>query len=358
MSGVPLGSLVVRYSGTFATYSFANVRPQPVRYRRELFRAPFGTTWFTAGDGVQQPERFLVTVEVSDEDGPVESAVVAAELEDRLAACTRIEAHVGVFDVVACERITRTVIPGGFRVEALLASARGLKLGIAYVMATPETPSTFDSTHVALLEDLGYVVTVFSGDELPNAADLYRYQAIVLGAGGLAEEAAWSAVANVNVLFLYAPMANNLGWAVTDTAPFTSFTTLDVLPSAVGHPLVGGASAGPVVLYTTAYQTPSYTLGNIDASEEAYPMLSRGSPASAYYLVHYESIEGVRYVTFPASGASANPYTEDGAALFAAAVAWVTDMTLAFTPGVTQSYAGSTEGYAGDSTTFAGGEPT
>lgn len=124
--GIRVGAARLAGNGSVYLWSRVNARVGQISFDRELFRAPFGTSWWQAGDGLQTAVDVVL-------DGEVVAASIgaaAAELELLRAAAeaaVAVQFAFGEFRIAGVRSIVRSPIERGYRVVVTFATAAGFE---------------------------------------------------------------------------------------------------------------------------------------------------------------------------------------------------------------------------------------
>jgi hypothetical protein len=116
-------------NGTRLVIPLSNVRTRPFQFDRRMLRAPFGSTWFQAGDGRRGVEVVTVSVDVvNDAGGITDAALLANQLAVSAAGVILIDSPFGFFDVLALSSFSRVPIESGYRFDFAFGTLNGLRL--------------------------------------------------------------------------------------------------------------------------------------------------------------------------------------------------------------------------------------
>lgn len=101
-----------------------DVRAESISFDRELHRNPYGSSWFSSGSYVANPQFVRVTAEVwasSIEDAHADAELVRVACED----ATLLVTSYGEWPIAALQSFSRSPIEAGYRLDILFVSISG-----------------------------------------------------------------------------------------------------------------------------------------------------------------------------------------------------------------------------------------
>jgi len=112
-------------SGPDRVVTRATARLLTGRYRKHTFRAPYGTSWHHAGDGLADPLEVSLVVHVHDASITTAASTVDDIITD-LRAATHVSTPLGRFANGGLASVTQTPDALGYRLDAILIAASAL----------------------------------------------------------------------------------------------------------------------------------------------------------------------------------------------------------------------------------------
>ena len=122
---IPPGYAVVEFGdGTTLEIELVNVRPEAVRVDRLVTRAPLGTAWGPAGDGVREGEAFRLDAFVLD-DTLSGAADETRSIVWALQNAVLIRLPFGAFQPAGVVSVVKSPVVGGWRLGLTILSTSG-----------------------------------------------------------------------------------------------------------------------------------------------------------------------------------------------------------------------------------------
>jgi len=119
-----MSSVTLQFAtGPDRTVAYVNTRLLTGRYRKASFRAPFGTSWHHAGDGLAEPLEVSLTFHVHDATSIANAAAAVDDLIADLRAAILLDTPLGRFANGGLVSVAQTPDALGYRVDAVLIAA-------------------------------------------------------------------------------------------------------------------------------------------------------------------------------------------------------------------------------------------